>query len=122
MTPNEIETIMGQLRSMSREITSISTVLLGAPQSRAEGLCGEVERLRKGQVNHDRRIQAVEETCRRNHNTPPVTVYDENEFVIHMSKRRLAWWLALIVMVLASIITLLIYGTDYFNLSNRVAS
>jgi hypothetical protein len=56
-----------ELHILMKQVEDIHAVLLGVPGTDAKGLCGEVLRLREGQKEHDRRIQAVEATCANHH-------------------------------------------------------
>ena len=114
MTQDEMHTLM-------KQVEDIHAVLLGVPGTDAKGICGEVLRLRNGQIELDRRLQHVEDACAVNHKDPPVQVVENNEFVIRKKQRQLVWWMTLIVTAIAAIITFLISGVDYFNIFNRAA-
>ncbi len=109
-------------------IGELKTVLVGMPNTTERGLSGDIQILKdcaqenRDNINRNRNeIKTIRESCARNH-SGPVTIEDGDNFVIRLTKRKLAWWLTLIVMILAGIITFLISGTDYFNLLNRAVS
>jgi len=115
-----------QINKLIDDVGVVKTLLIGVSGTKAEGIVGAIRELNKMVADNKdsialnrRNIFEITEECKRNHAFPPVTVIDENEFTIRMTKRRLAWWLTLIIMVLATIIIYLISGTDYFNLFNR---
>jgi hypothetical protein len=103
MTPGELSEIKAELQKLSREVAELSTAILGIKGSERRGMAGEVRHLFNVTDDHEKRIGAIEVTCkeRQGRETGAASSTDDSSVTIGKAKVRMPWWVWIVLLAMA---------------------